>query len=67
MPIPTPEPGLGISFTYLWHHEHEGGRKEGEKDLPGVVVLAVAKPRGAAVVPVLPITHSPLADPVSAG
>jgi hypothetical protein len=20
MPIPTPEPGLVISYSYLWHH-----------------------------------------------
>jgi hypothetical protein len=34
MPIPTPEPGLVISYAYLWHHEHEAGREEGRKDRP---------------------------------
>jgi hypothetical protein len=29
MPIPNPEPGLVISYAYLWHHEHEAGRKRG--------------------------------------
>jgi hypothetical protein len=27
MPIPTPEPGLVISYAYLWHTEHEAGQK----------------------------------------
>jgi len=67
MPIPTPEPGFGMSFTYLWHHEHEGGREEGEKDRPSVIVLAVGREaEGATVVTVLPITHNPPADPASA-
>jgi hypothetical protein len=41
VPIPTPEPGLVISYAYLWHHEHEAGREEGvvaegnEFDWPG--------------------------------
>jgi hypothetical protein len=40
MPIPTPEPGLVISYAYLWHHEHGAGREEGRKDRPSVIVLA---------------------------
>jgi hypothetical protein len=60
MPIRTPEPDLGISVAYLWHHEHEGGREEGEKDRPSVIVLAVEREaEGATVVRVLPITHNP--------
>ncbi len=62
MPIPTPEPGLVISYAYLWHHEHEAGREEGRKDRPGVIVLAV----DATVVVVLPITHTPPGDPAAA-
>jgi hypothetical protein len=31
MPIPNPEPGLVISYAYLWHHEHQAGREEGQK------------------------------------
>jgi hypothetical protein len=27
MPIPTPEPGLVISYAYLWHIEHEAGER----------------------------------------
>ncbi len=67
MPIPTPEPGLVISYAYLWHYEHEAGREEGQKDRPAVIVLAVEREAdGATVVTVLPITHSPPGDPASA-
>ena len=56
-----------MSFTYLWHHEHAGGREEGEKDRPSVIVLAVEREaEGATVVTVLPITHNPPADLASA-
>ena len=40
MPIANPEPGLVISYAYLWHHEHQTGREEGQKDRPTVIVLA---------------------------
>jgi hypothetical protein len=67
MPIPTPEPGLVISYAYLWHHEHEAGRDEGRKDRPSVIVLAVERqPDDATVVIVLPITHKSPVDPASA-
>jgi hypothetical protein len=67
MPIPNPEPGLVISYAYLWHHEHQAGREEGQKDRPSVIVLAVEREvDGATVVTVLPITHSAPADRASA-
>ena len=67
MPIPNPEPGLVISYGYLWHHEHEAGREEGQKDRPSVIVLAVEREAdGATIVTVLAITHSPPTDPASA-
>lgn len=67
MPIPTPEPGLVISYAYLWHHEHEAGHEEGRKDRPSVIVLAVERPANdTTVVVVLPITHSPPDDPAAA-
>jgi hypothetical protein len=67
MPIPTPEPGLVISYAYLWHHEHEAGREEGRKDRPSVIVLAGERPAtDTTVVVVLPITHAPPADPAAA-
>jgi hypothetical protein len=65
MPIPSPEPGLVISYAYLWRHEYRAGREEGQKDRPSVIVLAVERD-GATVVTVLPITDSPPHDPASA-
>lgn len=42
------------------------GGKEGQKDRPSVIVLAVERAAdGATVVTVLPITHSPPLDPAS--
>jgi hypothetical protein len=56
---PTREPGLVISYAYLWHHEHQAGREEGQKDRPSVIVLAVEREAdGAIAVTGLPITHS---------
>lgn len=67
MPIPTPEPGLVIAYSYLWHREHEAGREEGRKERPSVVVLAVEREADeATVVTVLPITHTPPANPTLA-
>jgi hypothetical protein len=59
MTIPTPEAGLVISYSYLWHPEQQAGREEGRKERPSVVVLSIVrKGDGATVVTVLPITHS---------
>jgi hypothetical protein len=59
MPIANPEPGLIISDAYLWHHEHQTGREEAQKDRPSVIVLAIQREAsGATAVTVLPITHS---------
>lgn len=67
MPIPTPEPGLVISYSYLWREERDEGHEEGRKDRPSVIVLAVEREGdGAMLVTVLPITHSPPRDPNSA-
>jgi hypothetical protein len=67
VPIPTPEPGLVISYAYLWHHEHQAGRDEGRKDRPSVIVLAVERPvNDTTVVVVLPITHNPPTNPAGA-
>ncbi len=66
MPIPTPEPGLVISYAYLWHREHESGLEEGRKDRPSVIVLAVERTDGSTVVTVLPITHSAPVEPGAA-
>src|ERR1700684_2819437 len=67
MPIPAPEPGLVISYAYLWHFEHEAGLEEGRKDRPSVIVLAVERQADETTeVTVLPITHSPPAAPAAA-
>jgi hypothetical protein len=67
MPIPTPEPGLVISYAYLWHTEHEAGQEEGRKDRPSVIVLTVERQADdTTIVIVLPITHTPPVDPASA-
>jgi hypothetical protein len=60
MALPDPQLGLVISYSYLWHHEHNAGRDEGTKSRPCVIVLAVEKPAdGSIMVRVAPITHSP--------
>jgi len=67
MPIPSPEPGLVISYAYLWHDERKAGQEEGRKDRPSVIVLTVERPANdTTVVVVLPITHSPPTNPASA-
>jgi hypothetical protein len=60
MAIPTPEPGLVISYAYLWDHEAQSGLEEGRKDRPCVIALAVERqPDGETLVTVLPVTHRP--------
>jgi hypothetical protein len=59
MPLPTPEPGLVIRYSYLWHGEYENDREEGEKDRPCAVILTAFDEDGETVVTVLPITHTP--------
>ncbi len=64
MTLPDPEPGLVISYAYLWHHEHAAGREEGLKHRPCVIVLSVSRdPGGTTRVLVAPITHARPADP----
>ncbi|MEQ1863971.1 MAG: type II toxin-antitoxin system PemK/MazF family toxin [Micropepsaceae bacterium] len=58
MPLPTPHPGLVISYSYLWRREAESGLSEGGKDRPAVIVLATRTVDGNLVVTVAPITHS---------
>lgn len=63
MAFPKPQPGLVISYAYLWHHEHRAGREEGVKGRPRVVVLAASSAAdGTMTVRVAPVTHSPPDD-----
>lgn len=65
--LPEPEPGLVISYAYLWHREHRAGRREGIKDRPCVVVLSARRgPDDAFRVLVAPVTHRPPDDPDTA-
>ncbi len=57
MPLPAPEPGLVISYAYLWHAEHRDGREEGGKDRPCALVLVHRDEGGDRVVAVVPVTH----------
>lgn len=59
MSWPSPQPGLVIRYSYLWHCEAQAGREEGVKDRPCAVVLARQDEDGTIRVYALPITHSP--------
>jgi hypothetical protein len=67
MALPDPQPGLVLSYAYLWHHEHRAGHEEGVKDRPCVIVLAVQHPDGInTIVSVAPVTRSPPGNPAAA-
>lgn len=59
MSLPNPEPGLVISYAYVWRREHDAGQEEGRKNRPCVIVLSVEKHNSGTQVTVAPITHSP--------
>jgi hypothetical protein len=63
VPFPVPVPGLVIRYSYLWASEHARGQEEGVKDRPCAVVLVTANEAGERLVTVLPISHSPPANP----
>jgi hypothetical protein len=56
--LPTPAPGLVISYAYLWRDELRGGADEGRKDRPCAIVLTALDSEGDTGVYVAPITHS---------
>jgi hypothetical protein len=64
--VPAPQPGLVISYAYLWAREHNRGTEEGAKDRPCAIVAARQLIEGREVVTVVPITHSPPTDPADA-
>jgi len=66
MPIPPAEPGLVISYAFLWSHEHDRGDVEGRKRRPCAVVLAIRTEAGRVTATVAPITHSPPRDAAAA-
>jgi PemK-like, MazF-like toxin of type II toxin-antitoxin system len=67
MALPEPEPGLVISYSYLWRHEALRRLEEGRKDRPCVIVTAVERAdNGGLIVTVLPVTHRPPENPAAA-
>ena len=66
MAIPDPQPGLVLSYAYLWHHEHRAGREEGSKTRPCVIVLAQQHSSDGTLVRVAPVTHRPPDNPDAA-
>lgn len=58
MPLPPPEPGLVISYAYLWASERDRGREQGRKDRPCAIVLTRQPVAGAEWVTVVPVTRA---------
>lgn len=55
-----------IRYAYLWREGARGGREEGMKDRPCVVILAIEDRNGRKVATVAPITHARPRAPVQA-
>lgn len=69
MSLPLPEPGLVISYSFLWSDEAAAGHAEGRKDRPCAIVLTVMPKPGAPPSPrvwVVPVTHRSPAEPDAA-
>lgn len=66
MPLPEPVPGLVIRYSYLWREEYARGQEEGVKDRRCAVILVSRDEAGERIVTVLPISHTPPADPALA-
>lgn len=66
MSLPIPQPGLVISYSYLWNREAQAGEVDGRKDRPCAIVAVVSDENNDKVVVVLPITHSEPNDPKTA-
>lgn len=62
MALPSPAPGLVISYSYLWYRQHDAGETSGRKNRPCAIVLTTADEDGDLRVYVAPITHSPPTD-----
>jgi hypothetical protein len=57
--FPTPRVGLVIRYSFLWSHEADAGKEEGNKDRPCAIVIVSRKENDRSFVRVLPITHTP--------
>jgi hypothetical protein len=58
--LPEPQPGLVISYAYLWSDEAERGLVEGRKDRPCALIVAIEHREKTLrkQVAVAPITHA---------
>lgn len=59
MPLPKPEPGLVISYAYLWAERAGRGHGEAETSRPCAIILSTQDVAGATTVMALPITRTP--------
>ena len=66
MSLPTPHPGLVVSYAYLWADESTRGRDSGVKDRPCAIVVARRVAEDRTIVTVVPVTHAPPRDMKSA-
>lgn len=66
MSLPAPQPGLVISYSYLWAREHDKGAEEGRKTRPCAIVAARQVIEGREVVTVVPVTHARPTAPADA-
>jgi hypothetical protein len=64
--FPATYPGLVIRYSYLWMREQQNGREEGTKDRPCAIVMSVVDEAGELETLVLPVTHTPPANPADA-
>jgi hypothetical protein len=64
--LPKPQPGLVVSYSYLWAREHNSGAEEGRKTRPCAIIAARQVIEGREVVTVVPITHSAPLSPADA-
>jgi uncharacterized protein YifN (PemK superfamily) len=62
MALPTPAPGLVISYAYLWRAQQQAGGEEGRKDRPCAIVVTAKDEDEDILVLVAPITHTPPVD-----
>ena len=61
-----PKVGWLLSFSYLWADEFSRGGEAGVKNRPCVLVAAARRETDQIVAIVVPVTHSPPADPAIA-
>ena len=53
MPLPKPENGLVISYSYLWRNEYSAGKLEGLKNRPCALILVVENNEAEQIVTLL--------------